>query len=191
MQYVTGITQYASGGSGLNQGVDTTATTSSIQQNAASKLLEFKARLIALRVYQRSYEQWKELTQQFLTQKMAVRIGATDWAEYGPEDIYGDYDVRVQAGEESLNRAQKRADAVAVANALAPYLQVFPGLMKPIVKQIGLAYGWDEIEQVLAQAQQTAQPAPASPLPQAPAQLTQGGGIAPQPALATLAGNAR
>ena len=191
MQYVTGITQYASGGQGLNQGVDLTATTSSIQSNAATKLLEFKARLIALRVYQRSFEQWKELSQQFLTRPQAVRIGVDGWAEYGPQDIYGDYDVRVQAGEESLNRQQKRAEAVAVANALAPYVQVFPGLMRPIVEQIATAYGWQNIDQMLQQVQQSAQPAPAAPLPNAPTPLTQAGGLVPQPQMALLAGNAR
>lgn len=201
MQYVTGITQFATGGAGINQGVDPTATTSSIQSNAASKLLEFKARLIALRVYQRSYEQWKELTNQFLSTDMEVKLvgkqladnlkqGGDGWGTFGPQDIYGDYDVRVQAGEESLNRQQKRAEAVAVANALAPYVQLFPGLVKPIVEQIGLAYGWEDIDTVLAEAAQQAPPA-AAPLPGAPSQLTQGGGISPQPALAVLAGNAR
>jgi hypothetical protein len=127
---------------------------------------------------------------------MEVKVAGspTGWKVYGPQDIYGDYDVRVQAGEESLNRQQKRAEAVAVANALAPYVQIYPGLVKPIVQKIGDAYGWENIDQILAEAvRPTPQMPPASPqLPQGPSQFQNGNGeLLPQPALATLAGNAR
>lgn len=201
MQYVTGINQSVAGTA--QQGADPTATTTSTLYSAASKILEFKARLIATRVYQRSYEQWKDLTHQFLSAPMAVKLSGTalqenlkqggdGWAAYGPQEIYGDYDVRVQAGEESLNRGQKRAEAVAVANALAPYIQLFPALAKPIVEQVGLAYGWEDIDSVLDQVQQAAQAPPAAaPLPGSPSPLTQNGAVVPQPMQALLAGNAR
>jgi hypothetical protein len=200
MQYVTGITTIVSG-QAQNPGADTqTATGISTLSGAASKLLEFKARLIALRVYQRSYEQWKDLAHQFVSEPMSVKLsgkakadnlaqGGNGWADYGPQNIYGDYDVRVRAGEESLNRAQKRADAIQAANALAPYIQVFPGLAKPIIEQIGDAYGWEDIDQILDQVQQP-QPAQA-PLPAAPAPQQLNGSLVPHPALSVLAGNAR
>lgn len=193
MQYVTGVNPAITGTVNPGQSPDS-ATEVSTLYSAASKLLEFKARAIALKVYQRVYEQWKDLTQQFLTQPMGVRItgpSGPQWQQYGPQDIYGDYDVRVQAGEESLNRQQKRAEAVAVANALAPYASLFPSLVKPIVEQIGLAYGWQNIDQILSQAQQQP-PQQAAPLANAPQQLTNGNGqMVPQPVQAILAGNAR
>jgi hypothetical protein len=66
-------------------------------------------------------------------------------------------------------------------------------LVKPIIEKIGAAYGWDNIDQVLAQTTQAPPPGPASPqLPQGPQQFQNGNGeLLPQPALATLAGNAR
>lgn len=203
MQYVTGISPVVTGNApnpGADQG---TATGISTLSGAASKLLEFKARLIATRVYQRSYEQWKDLTHQFLSAPMSVKLsgaalaanlkaGGDGWADYGPQNIYGDYDVRVLAGEESLNRGQKRAEAVAVANAMAPYIQAFPAIIKPIIEQVGLSYGWTDIDQILDQVSQSAQPAPpAAPLPGAPAPNMLNGALAPQPQAALLAGNAR
>lgn len=192
MQYVTGVTPYTTG-AGQTQGAGDTATGISVFNNAASKLLEFKARMIALKVYQRAYEQWKDLTQQFLTQPQWVKItGAPpgeEWVQYGPQDIYGDYDVRVEAGEESLNRAQKRTEAVAVANAMAPYITVFPQLAKPIVQQIGRAYGWSQDE--LNAALQAVAP-PAAPPAAAPTPFQNGNGqLVPPPQMAGLAGNAR
>lgn len=193
MQYVTGITPYVTGATGQGANQDT-ATGISVLNNAASKLLEFKATLIARKVYQRSYEQWKDLTQQFLTQPTWVKItgGESEWVQYGPQDIYGDYDVRVQAGEESLNRQQKRAEAVAVSNAMAPYIQFFPALVKPIIEQIGLAYGWEDIDQILAEVQPKQLPGASPQLPGGPAPNQNGNGeLLPHPAMSLLAGNAR
>lgn len=202
LQYVTGINPSVTGGQPMASANDT-ATGASTAYSAASKLLEFKARMIALKVYQRTYEQWKGLTQQFLTQTMDVKLlgqarvdnlkaGGNGWGTYGPQDIYGDYDIRIQAGEESLNRQQKRAEAVAVANALAPYVQQFPGLIKQIVEQIGLAYGWEDIDSVLQQAQPQPMPSASPQLPAGPVPFQNGAGqLIPQPASATLIGHAR
>lgn len=197
MQLMSGMNASVTGSQPAASANDT-ATGASTAYSAASKLLEFRARMIATLIFQRGYEQWKDLTQQFLTQPQAVKLtgktlaqnlkdGGLGWGQFGPQEIYGDYDVRVQAGEESLNRQQKRAEAVAVANALAPYVGQFPNLVKPIVEQIGLAYGWEDIDTVLAaQAPQAAPPA-ASPVP-----FQNGSGqLLAQPSSATLVGNAR
>jgi hypothetical protein len=207
MQYVTGINPSITGGTPQASANDT-ATGASTAFSAASKLLEFKARMIALKVYQRTYEQWTDYTKQFLTQPMWVKIAGppdpndpnSGWKQYGPQDVYGDFSVRVQAGEESLNRAQARAEAVAVGNTLAPYIQMFPSLAKKIVEHIGLAYGWEDIDSVIAEMAPPpgAAPPPAAPNgngnqpPMAPPPNTNMAGLLlPHPNQAILGGNAR
>jgi len=194
MQYVTGINPSVTGGTPSPQANDT-ATGASTAYSAASKLLEFKARMVALKVYQHTYEQWKDQTMQFLTRPMWVKItgGQQEWVQYGPQDIAGDYDVRVQAGEESLNRQQKRAEAVALLNALAPYAQF--GLNVPVLlKRVADAYGFEGGAELFNQPQD--QPQPAAPngnqLPVGPTPNTNGAGLlVPHPSASTLLGNAR
>lgn len=193
LQYVTGINPYVTGAS-VNQGADqTTATGVSVLSNAAGKLLEFKARLIAQQVFLRTYEQWADLTRQFLTREVEILIDPDSPdldKRYGPADVYGDYDIRVQAGSESLNRQQRRAEAIALLTALAPYIQ-FGLNVKVLAKRVGDAY--DLPAEELFTAPQPQQLPPGAPYPAAlpPGQLTFNGGIAPQPPAAVISGNAR
>jgi hypothetical protein len=199
LQYVTGISPYVTGASSAGSGVDqTTATGVSLLHESASRLLSFKANQIRLRTWQRTFEQWSDLTKQFLTEPQAVAIqgpGSTVvWAQVGPAEILGDYDVRIQAGEEALSRQQERAEAIALLNALAPFAQVGQVNLAPLLERVAYAYDMPDRASLLP-APQPQQP-PAAPVnganpPQAPAQFGLGGGITPQPAQAILNGNAR
>ena len=109
LQYVTGITPYVSGSSGSAQGVDqNTATGVSLLTESASRLLQFKAQQIHDRTWQRTFEHWAALTKQYLRQPQAVRIegreGRVTWQQLGPEDVNGDFDVRIEAGNEAASQ---------------------------------------------------------------------------------------
>lgn len=141
MQYVTGINQYTTG-SGDNS--SQTATTASLFTQAASRLLSFKAAIIHQRTWQRTFEQWGMLTKQFLKRDMAVRIigpgGIPSWVLVGPEEVNGDFDIRIEAGDDDANKSQARADAVAFANVMIPYIQEKVVDPKPIVRQLAVAF---------------------------------------------------
>jgi hypothetical protein len=166
LQYVTGITPYVSGSSGSAQGIDqNTATGVSLLTESASRLLQFKAKQIHDRTWQRTFEQWAALTKQYLRQPQAVRIEGPDqtvsWQRLGPDEVNGDFDVRIEAGDEAASRAQERSDAVALLNAFAPYVQL--GVVDPkiLVEKVGQAYGITNPEALLkTQPAQTAAPQP-------------------------------
>jgi hypothetical protein len=203
LQYVTGITPYVTGASGSGAaGVDQqTATGVSVLAGAAGKLLAFKAQLIAQRTYQRMWEQWADLTRQFLRSPREIHIDDHDpvsgkevgWVSVGPQDIFGDYDVRVEAAEESLNKQQKRADVVALLNAFAPYAAAGQIDIKPLLMLAAESFNFPNPQALL--------PPPAPQQPQAapngqqvpsgapPLQLTNGQ-IAPQPIQAVMRGRA-
>lgn len=177
LQYVTGITPYVSGSSGSAQGVDqNTATGVSLLTESASRLLQFKAKQIHDATWQRTFEQWAELTKQYLRQPQAVRIVGPDnsvvWQQLGPEDVNGDFDVRIEAGDEAASRAQERSDAVALLNAFAPYVQL--GVVDPtlLIEKIGQAYGLTDPEALLRKSPPpSAAPGPGGPPGQAAGQL--------------------
>jgi hypothetical protein len=166
LQYVTGITPYVSGSSGTAQGIDqNTATGVSLLSESASRLLQFKAQQIHDRTWQRTFEHWAALTKQYLRQPQAVRIegpeGKVTWQQLGPEDVNGDFDVRIEAGNEAASKAQERSDAVALLNAFAPYVQL--GVVDPklLIEKIGQAYGMADPAALLrAPVPQAAAPAP-------------------------------
>ena len=203
LQYVTGITPYvtgASSGAGVDQN---TATGVSVLANAAGKLLAFKAQMIAQRTYQRMWEQWADLTKQFLRSPREIHIDDRDpltgqeigWVSVGPQDIYGDYDVRNEAAEESLNKQQKRADVVALLNAFAPYVQNGQVDPKPLLMLAAEAYNFPSPQALFPAAPPTPPPAapngngqPQLPVGAPPFTLTPGN-IAPPPFQSVLRGN--
>jgi len=207
LQYVTGISPYVTGASSAGTGVDqNTATGVSLLHESASRLLSFKANQIRLRTWQRTFEQWADLTKQFLTQTQAVAIegpgSTTTWLEISPQDVLGDYDVRIQAGEEALSRQQERSEAIAILNALAPFAQMGLVNLQPLLEKVAYAYDMPNSAALFPAPQPQAPPAapmngqqPAQgapqPSPQAPTPFSLGGGITPQPAQAILQGNAR
>lgn len=169
MQYVTGINQYVSGsGSDPNQ----TATTASLFTAASSKLLAFKAGIIHQRTWQRTFEQWGMLTKQFLKRDMAIRIIGPDgpqWFNVGPAEVNGDFDVRIQAGDESVIKAQERGDAVAVLNALFPYVQLGVVDPKELILRVAKTFNVPNAEALI------------KPLPPAPVAAPNGNGGAAEP----------
>jgi len=199
LQYVTGITPYVTGASGT--GVDqNTATGVSLLQESASRLLTFKANQIRMNVWQRTFEQWADLTRQFLTQEQDVRIlgpGAVPtWVKMGPQQVYGDFDIRIQAGDESLSRQQERSEAIALLNALAPYAQAGLIDLHPLLKRVAEAFDMKDTSVLFPQAQpQTPPAAPNGNGNQAPTGPTPftlvGGGLGPQLAQGVIAGNGR
>lgn len=201
MQLVTGVNPYVTGANSGSTGADqTTATGVSLLSNAAGRLLAFKADLISRRTWQRTWEQYADLTKQFLRSPIDVRIegpGETvNWMKLGPADVYGDYDVRIEAAEESANKQQRRAEVVALLNAFAPYIQTGVVDPKPILRLAAEAFGFPSPESLFPPPQQQQpQAAPfgnnGGTFPTQPVPFQLGGQIAPQPALATLAGNAR
>ncbi len=168
VQLVTGINPYVSG-SDLNTVDQNTATGVTALQEVASRLLRFKARQLAYAGYQRTFEQWGELVQQFLTEPMQVRIeGAKhyDWRKLDPQEIVGNFDYTVEGTEESLSRQQERGEVMGLLNALAPFAQMGIINWKPILEKVAAAFNFPNAEMLLA-PQQPPQP-PAAPVPDQP-----------------------
>jgi hypothetical protein len=202
LQYVTGITPYVTGASSA-AGVDqSTATGVSVLAGAAGKLLAFKAQLIAQRTYQRMWEQWADLTRQFLRSPREIHIDDRDptsgqpvgWVSVGPQDIFGDYDVRIEAAEESLNKQQKRADVVALLNAFAPYAAAGLVDIKPLLVLAAESFNFPA-PQALFPAQPPQQLAAPNGNGQqvasgAPPLTLTNGAMAPQPFQAVMRGRA-
>ncbi len=143
IQHVTGITPFISGTdlSGVDQN---TATGVTALQEVASRLLRFKARAMAYSGYQRIYEQWVDLTKQFMTKDMSIRIEGADnqysWRDLKPQDVIGDFDTSVEGTEESLSRQQERGEAMGLLNAFAPFAQL-PGVnMQPVLEKVAKAF---------------------------------------------------
>lgn len=179
LQLVTGINPYVSGAD--SAGVDqNTATGITALQEVASRLLRFKAGQLHYKGYQRSFEQWGAMTQQFLDKKVAVKIigdnGEPQWEQVGPQEIAGNFDFVLEGSEESLSRQQERGDAVQLANALFPYVQLGVVDPKMLVEKIGSAYNLPNPEGLL-KAVPTPQPAAPGPFPaaQPPPQQMLGG----------------
>jgi hypothetical protein len=157
-QLVTGMNPYVSGSD--VQSVDqNTATGVTALQDVASRLLRFYARQVAYKGTQRTFEQWGELIQQFMTTAEDIRIDGPDgysWERADPQEIVGNYDFDVEGTEESLSRQQERAEALQLLNAVGPYVQV-PGLnLKPILEKVAKAFDmptgaiWQAVEQQAA-----------------------------------------
>lgn len=170
MQYITGVNDIVAG-TNVGSATNDTATGANILANAASKLLAFKAEQIARHTWQRTYEQWAALTRQFLRSDVDVAVrgpGETiDWVRMGPQDVYGDYDVRVQYAEESVKKQQRRADLITLTNALAPFAQAGLVDIKPVLREVADAFEFPSAESLF--------PAPHPQPPAAPAQLTLNG----------------
>ncbi len=173
LQYVTGITPYVSGASSSGTGVDqNTATGVSLLTQSASRLLQFKAAIIHQRTWQRMYEMWAGLTKQYITSDLMMRIaGPQDTYTWQPisakeiRDADDDFDIRVQAGDEAANRQQERADTLALANAMAPFVQAQAINPQPILEKLGRLFGLDpnEVQKMIMPLAHPQQPPAAAP----------------------------
>lgn len=176
MQLVTGINPYVSGSdlSGVDQN---TATGVTALQEVAGRLLRFKASQIQYKGYQRTFEMWGDMTQQFMDRELFVRIvgkkGEDQWLRVGPQDVAGHFTYKLEGSEESLSRQQERGEAIALLNAFTPLAQLGMINFKPILEKVGIAYGFDNPEQLFLPPQE---PPAAAPGPQQPQPPNFGGG---------------
>jgi hypothetical protein len=149
MQLVTGINPYVSGAD--MQAVDqNTATGVTALQEVASRLLRFKAQMFQYKGYQRSFEMWGDMIQQFLDHDIFAKItgpqGEEAWMQVGPADVAGHFDYVLDGTEESLSRQQERGEALALLNAFAPMAQLGIVNYKPILERVALAYDFPNPE---------------------------------------------
>jgi hypothetical protein len=107
---------YLSGGTG--DAIDNkTATGISIVQNMAQKRLIRKKQQINW-AYSRSGSMQVKLNQQLLPKSVSLRVDGqaeVQWDRITPAQIQGDYDFIVEDVSESLNRQERRAEALAKA----------------------------------------------------------------------------
>ena len=176
MQLITGINPYISGSdmAGVDQN---TATGITALQEVASRLLRFKARQIAYKGTQRTFEQWSDLIQQFMTKEQAIRIegaGGISWEHVSPQEIVGNYDLSVEGNEESLSRQQQRGEMMGLLQALQPFAQLNIVNWQSILEKVAQAYDI-EPSSIMAPA-----PTPAAMPAPAPQGQPQQNGQAPQ-----------
>ena len=143
MQLVTGINPYVSGAD-LSTVDQNTATGVTALQEVAFRLLRFKASMLEYKGYQRSFEMWGDMIQQFMDKQVSVQITGDDgmplWLNVNPKDVAGHFDYVLEGSEESLSRQQERGEAIAMLNAFAPLAQLGFVNFKPILERIALAY---------------------------------------------------
>ncbi len=115
--------------------------------------------------WQRTFEQWGELCKQFVRRPVQVRIvgdgGTVSWATAGPADVNADYDIRIQAGDESITKQQDIASLTALLNAAAPYAQLGVVNVIPIFRHLAELSGIPNPDEIIAAATQG--PPPAAP----------------------------
>lgn len=149
MQLVTGINPYVSG-SDLSSVDQNTATGVTALQEVASRLLRFKASQLQYKGYQRTFEQWGDLIQQFMDKSVSVQVtgqlGEPVWLEIEPKDVAGHFNFVLEGSEESLSRQQERGEAIALLNAFAPLVQLGVINIKPVLERVATAYDFPDPE---------------------------------------------
>ena len=149
MQLVTGINPYVSGAD-LSTVDQNTATGVTALQEVASRLLRFKASMLQYKGYQRTFELWGDMIQQFMDRNVAVQITGDDgqpmWLDVSPRDVAGHFNYQLEGSEESLSRQQERGEAIALLNAFAPLAQLGFVNFKPILEKIAMAYDFPNPE---------------------------------------------
>ena len=185
MQLVTGINPYISGAD-LSSVDQNTATGVTALQEVASRLLRFKASQLQYKGYQRTFEMWGDMIQQFMDKTVAVQVtgmtGEPEWLHVGPQNVAGHFNYVLEGSEESLSRQQERGEAVALLNAFAPLAQLGFINFKPILERVGMAYDFPDPEQLFLPPQVNPSAAPTQEQidqqnqQQQQAQLTQGNG---------------
>ena len=163
MQLVTGINPYISG-SDLQSVDQNTATGVTALQEVASRLLRFKASQIQYKGYQRSFEMWGDMIQQFLDRPLEVKIvgpgQGAEWLKVSPADVAGHFDYAISGSEESLSRQQERGEAIALLNAFAPLAQLGIVNFKPVLERVAVAYDFPNVESLFNPPQAQPQAAP-------------------------------
>jgi hypothetical protein len=142
-----------------------TATGVTALQEVASRLLRFQAAQIQNKGYQRAFEMWGDMVQQFLDKSVSVQIMGPDgkpfWDEVTPQNVIGHFAYKISGSEESLSRQQERGEAVALLNAFAPLLANRPDInIKPILERVAIAYDFPNPEALFNPPQQGPPAAP-------------------------------
>lgn len=177
MQLVTGVNSYISGAD--TTGVDqNTATGVTALQNVASRLLRFKADQLQNKGYLRSFEQWGDMIQQFMSSSTAVEIAGqgndSQWVHIDPHQIAGHFRYTLESSEESLSQQQDRSSAVALLNAFAPLAGAVPNVnWEVLLERVASAYDFPNPESLFKapQAPPAAYPQQGSPQQQQPGGL--------------------
>jgi hypothetical protein len=184
MQLVTGINPYVSGAD-LQTVDQNTATGVTALQEVASRLLRFKAAQFQYKGYQRMFEMWGDMTQQFLDHDIYAKItgpsGEEGWVVVGPQDVAGHFNYDLEGSEESLSRQQERGEALALLNAFAPLAQLGFINFKPILERVALAYDFPNPDSLFVPP----------PQPQAAAPTQQNGAAGGQPGAGQVFYNVR
>ena len=205
MQYISGITPYISGSSAAGAVDQGTATGTTLLTQNASKLLQLKAQVIHNKTWQRVFEQWGELSRQFLGDGTAVRIlgpkQEVSWKIYTREDINGSVDVKLEAGERSATVQQARAEIIQLLQTLAPFAAEGLVNLRPVLEKVAKLWGFLSPEELVPQPGPAQQSAAPNGQGGDPTQVdgamvgeqgaTSGGQIVGLPALSVLAGNQR
>ena len=172
MQLISGINPYVSG-SDLQSVDQNTATGVTALQEVAGRLLRAKAAQIQF-AYQRAFEMWGDMTQQFLDKAVQVKIvgqgNDAQWVNIRPSDVAGHFEYKIEGSEESLSRQQERGEAIALLNAFAPLAQLGVANMAPILRRVAIAYDFPNPDSLFNPPQQgpPAAPQPGQPGPQDP-----------------------
>src|SRR5262249_9739713 len=174
-------------------GVDqNTATGITTLAGAASRLLQFKAGKIQAGIWQRTFEQWGSLIQQYMDKPQWVRItgpgNELSFEVIHPQDVVGDYDFILMGTEESLSQQQERTEAMALLNALAPYVQLGVVNPQPLIEKAAIAFGFITPEELVAKHPPMPIAAPGQPGPAGPPPVT-ANGQQPPPGPPGAAGN--
>lgn len=169
-----------------------TATGISIVSNLAQKRLLRKKQQINW-AYARGGQQQIKLNQQLLPEVQRLRMdkdNSVQWENISPASIQGSYEFCVEDVSESINRQERRAEALAKAQF---FISNYPLLtqagvqidLRPVVEDVAEAFD-EPADKYLQQAQPMAAPAaaPSPPMgggpgfPGLPAPPPSGGGIA-------------
>jgi hypothetical protein len=193
LQDVTGAVSYVSGAA--QDTIDqTTATGISIVQNMAQKRLMRVKQQYGYALTRAGYLQVK-LNQQLLNQPQVFRLAgqeaAAQWKTVSPQDLQGEFDFEIEDMEESMNRQERRSEALLKAQALMQFAAMMPGQLNlsALVSDIAEAYGEDPQKYlnpappVVPGMPMPAGPGMGAPPVQAPPPATppSGTGVAPPP----------
>src|SRR6185312_12246456 len=176
METITGISPYVSGNVPTSVS-HTTATSVSLLQQAATRLLQFKGTTINNLCWQRVFNQWGADVQQFMTQPVWARIVKSDGVEFEkvePWQVHGEYDFKIVGADEAASKDVERQQALQLLTALAPFAQMLN--WQPLVERVAEAFDLPDPHALVAQPQ--GQP-PMAPQP-AGGGAPPGGGGTPQ-----------
>jgi hypothetical protein len=182
LERITGVSAYLTGAdsSTINQ---TTATGVTALQSAANTQLKFKASQLRNAIFQRTYEQWGDLIDQYMTESVDLEIvgpdGQKTWTTVSPHEVAGHFRYRLEGSEESISRQQERSEALQLLNAMAPFVALpgSPVNLPELLKKVAVAF--DILPPELLVHEQPVLP-PAAPGPPGPPQNGFGNGQPPQ-----------